>query len=84
MHCRRVQRFIFLFAEGQIARGLESAFRSHLAVCPRCLRELEAAERLVALARCGCRRQEAPEHLRLRLTALIAGRCTEPTEESDE
>lgn len=76
MHCRRVQRFIFLFADGQAAGTLAVAFRSHLEVCPQCARELEAAERLLALLRRGCRRDCAPDHLRSRLLGLLADRLS--------
>ena len=84
MHCRRVQRFIFLFADGQVAGTVKVAFRTHLEGCPHCARELEAAERLLALLRRGCRRHSAPEHLRSRLLGLLADRLATQSEPFEE
>lgn len=84
MHCRRVQRFIFLFADGQVAGAVEVAFRSHVEICPQCARELEAAIRLRALLRQRCRRDCAPAHLRTRLLGLLAGRLASEAGEDDE
>lgn len=83
MHCRRVRSAIFLFADGQLAGDLRVAFRSHVETCPHCLRELEAAERLLALLRRRCRREQAPEQLRTRVVALIASAPRRPMEEED-
>lgn len=83
MHCRRVRSAVFLFADGQLAAGLEVAFRSHVEACPHCLRELEAAERLLALLRGRCRRAPAPEHLRTRVVALLASSPRRPMEDED-
>lgn len=83
MHCRRVRSAIFLFADGQLGGTVEIAFRAHVEACPHCLRELEAAERLLALLRARCRRAPAPAHLCTRVVTLLASVSRQPLEDEN-
>jgi anti-sigma factor (TIGR02949 family) len=73
MECRRVRQIVFLYTDNEMGQELLVAFREHLELCPRCLQEVQAAQRLLALLRARCARRAAPEGLRLRIVRRLTG-----------
>jgi len=73
MECRRVRQVVFLYTDNEMGQELLVAFREHLELCPHCLQEVQAAQRLLTLLRARCARRAAPEGLRLRIVRRLTG-----------
>lgn len=73
MECRRIRQVVFLYTDNEMGQDLLVSFREHLELCPRCLREVEAAQRLIAVLRARCARRVAPAGLRVRILRRLSG-----------
>lgn len=74
MNCKRVNEVLYLFFDNELEDELLYPFQSHTNRCPECARRLDYTRKLLFLVRECCRRQAAPERLRLRILASMPHR----------
>lgn len=74
MNCKRVNEVLYLFFDNELEDDLLAGFRSHMNGCPDCARRLDYTRKLLFLVRECCRRQSAPERLRVRILASMPHR----------
>jgi len=74
MNCKRVNEVLFLFFDNELEDDLLDPFRDHTNGCPVCARRLDYTRKLLLLVRECCRRESAPERLRLRILASMPHR----------
>lgn len=74
MNCKRVNEVLYLFFDNELEAELLAGFRSHTNGCPQCARRLDYTRKLLFLVRECCRRQAAPERLRVRILASMPHR----------
>ncbi|MDX1996748.1 MAG: mycothiol system anti-sigma-R factor [Thermoanaerobaculia bacterium] len=71
MNCKRVYQESFLLIDNEVDSEVGAALLQHLAGCPGCQRHFEHYRKLVFVVRERCRRQSAPEGLRIRIQATL-------------
>lgn len=76
MNFRKVkEEFVVVFCQDSAGITLKIAIRQHLEACPNCQEQAEHTSRIVSMVRSRCRRECAPQDLRLRILALLPHRC---------
>jgi len=74
MNCKRVNEVLFLFFDNELEDDLLDPFRAHTRGCPICAQRLDYTRKLLLLVRECCRRESAPERLRMRILASMPHR----------
>ena len=78
MHCKRCERQIWAYVEGQLLPRQAQALEAHLRACAHCQRQLEAAQATYHALRALPRRR-APVNLSEQVRRRIAATPTRPT-----
>lgn len=76
MNCKRANEVLFLFFDNELEDELLAPFRDHTDGCPHCARRVDYTRKLLLLVRQCCRRESAPERLRVRILASMPHRRT--------
>ncbi len=71
MNCKRYERQLWVYVEGDLSPAQAQAFEAHLQACPHCQRQLEAA-RATYRALHALPRRRAPENLSEQVRRRIA------------
>lgn len=75
MNCKQIcEKWIFLYADNEMERELQVAYKRHMADCPQCARKARQTRRLLMIVREGVVRCEAPKRLRQRILATLPHR----------
>ena len=67
MDCSRFQEVVFQYVDGEMKGELLLQFRAHMAECPECDQQREAAERWLHALKRRLPRLTAPERLRQKI-----------------
>lgn len=76
MNCERASQVLYLFFDNELEEDLMGPFRAHTDGCPGCSRRLDYTRKVLLLVRQCCRREAAPERLRVRILAALPHRRT--------
>ena len=78
--CGEALRELYVFLDGELTPDKRTAIRAHLDRCACCLEAFNfEAELRVVVSTC-CRRDEVPEHLRVRVVQAIRAVAERPPE----
>lgn len=75
MDCKQVNQTLFLFVDNEMEAGELVPFENHVELCPGCARQLDYTKRFLILIRERCVRENAPDHLRVRILTNMPHRA---------
>lgn len=70
--CAKALAHLYQFLDSELSTADTDEIREHLAACEPCLDVYDAEEALKQVVKRGCGGEQAPEHLRAKVMAVVA------------